>query len=40
MAYYDRIRIYGLPESEEERFQGLGAAAIYNDTEAQPVSGG
>lgn len=40
MAYYDLIRIYGLPENEQEQFQGLGAAALYNDELAQPVSGG
>lgn len=40
MAYTDYIRIYGLPQNREECFQGLGAAALYNATEAQPVSGG
>lgn len=40
MAYYDYIRIFGLPESEQECFQGLGAAALYNAADAQPVSGG
>ena len=40
MAYTDYIRIYGLPESEQECFQGLGAAALYNAADAQPVSGG
>ena len=40
MAYYDLIRIYGWPDNEQEQFQGLGAAALYNANEAQPVSGG
>lgn len=40
MAYYDLIRIYGLPENEKEQFQGLGAAEVYNAEEDQPVSGG
>lgn len=40
MAYYDYIRIFGLPESEQECLQGLGAAALYNAADAQPVSGG
>lgn len=40
MAFYDLIRVYGLPESEQEEFQGLGGAALYNANEAQPVSGG
>ena len=40
MAYYDFIRIYGLPSSDAEVFQGLGAAANYNGAEGQPVSGG
>ena len=40
MAYTDYIRIFGLPESEQECFQGLGAAALYNAADAQPVSGG
>ena len=39
MAYSDYIRVYGLPESNEECFQGLGAAALYNDASAQPESG-
>ena len=40
MAYTDYIRIFGLPENEQECFQGLGAAALYNAADAQPVSGG
>lgn len=40
MAYYDLIRIYGLPDNEQEQFQGLGAAALYNAEKDQPVSGG
>lgn len=40
MAYYDWIRIYGLPDSEKEAFQGLGAAAMYNAAGSQPLSGG
>lgn len=38
--FYDYIRVYGLPSDPEERFQGLGAAAMYNAVAAQPVSGG
>lgn len=40
MAYTDYIRIFGLPENEQECFQGLGAAALYNAADSQPVSGG
>lgn len=40
MAFYDYIRIYGLPESDAEEFQGLCAAALYNAADAQPNSGG
>ena len=40
MEFYDYIRIYGLPANEGECFQGLGAAALYNAAESQPVSGG
>lgn len=38
--FYELIRIYGLPESDTEEFQGLGAAALYNADDAQPFSGG
>lgn len=38
--FYDFIRIYGLPESALEEFQGLAAAAMYNAGDAQPFSGG
>lgn len=38
--FYEFIRIYGLPESAGEEFQGLGAAAMYNAADAQPFSGG
>ena len=40
MSYIDYIRIYGLPAGKDEVFQGLGAAALYNAADAQPVSGG
>ena len=38
--YFDFIRIYGLPESPQELFQGMGAAKMYNADDAQPLSGG
>lgn len=38
--YYDYIRVYGLAESQLECFQGLGAAALYNAEDSQPLSGG
>lgn len=37
--FYDLIRVYGSQESQEESFQGLGAAALYNSGAAQPQSG-
>ena len=40
MAYYDYIRVYGLSDSPLEVFQGLGAAAMYNQSDDQPLSGG
>lgn len=40
MEFYEFIRIYGLPAGGGECFQGLGAAALYNVAESQPVSGG
>lgn len=38
--FYDLIRVYGLPESKDECFQGLGAAALYNVAADAPFSGG
>lgn len=38
MAFYDFIRIYGAEESGEV-YQGLGAAALYNDAASLPESG-
>ena len=40
MAYYDYIRVYGMSSSSLEVFQGLGAAAMYNAQDDQPLSGG
>lgn len=37
--YFDFIRIYGDEQNPTEIYQGLGAAGMYNDDDAQPESG-